>query len=298
MELRIQLGAIGLLLVSIAFAAGPGVDEQARLLERANASYAGRQPLEAVRLYREYLARYPDRADVRVFLGAALLNLDRPKEALEEAQHALTLDKSYSRAYTLEGRIYAGQHDWELARQAFAEALQVNPRDRETWYFSGRAYFDGNRFDKAIEAFQQALAVGPGDSRVYENLGLASEALGRFAEAEQAYQHAIQLSAREYRPYLAYGVFLNKQGRPAQSIEMLQKALSLEPESVDVRFELGKALYESRQLAAAAQVLEPALAISDQCRVHYLLVSVYSQLQKNDDAERQVKALGNCRNEP
>lgn len=288
----IQLGAIGL------FAAGPQLDEQARLLDRANASYAGRRPVEAVRLYREYLARYPDRADVRVFLGAALFNLEKPEEALEETRRALTLDKSYGRAYTLAGRIYAGRHAWELAQQAFAEALRLNPRDRETWYFSGRAYYDDNRFEKAIEAFQRALAVGGRQGRVYENLGLASEALGRFAEAEQAYKRAVQLSAGEYRPYLAYGVFLHKQGRPAQSIEMLEKALSLEPEIVDTRFELGKALYQTGQLAAAARVLEPALAISNQCRVHNLLVSVYSQQKRSEDVDREAKALENCRNEP
>lgn len=298
MGVPIQSGVAGLLLVSIVFAVGPGADEQAGLIERANASYAARRPLEAVQLYREYLARYPDRADVRVFLGAALLNLDKPKEALEETRRALTLDKNYSRAYTLAGRIHAGQHDWEAAEQAFGEALRLSPRDRETWYFWGRAYFDANSFEKAVEAFQRALAVGAGDSRVYENLGLASEALGRFAEAEQAYKRAVQLGAREYRPYLAYGVFLDKQGRPAESIEMLQKALSLEPDNVDVRFELGKALYQSRQLAAAWQVLEPALAISNQCRVHYLLVSVYSQQEKAGEADRHVKALENCRNEP
>ncbi len=288
----IQLGAIGL------FGAGPQPDAQARLLDQANASYAGRHPVEAVRLYREYLARYPDRADVRVFLGAALFNLEKPEEALEETRRALTLDKSYGRAYTLAGRIYADRHAWELAQQAFGEALRLNSRDRETWYFSGRAYYDDNRFEKAIEAFQRALAVGGGQSRVYENLGLASEALGRFAEAEQAYKRAVQLGAGEYRPYLAYGVFLHKQGSPARSIEMLEKALSLEPEIVDTRFELGKALYQSRQLAAAARVLEPALAISNQCRVHNLLVSVYSQLERSEDADREAKALENCRNEP
>ncbi len=297
-----QSGAVGLLLVSLAFAANPaadrGADEQARLLDRANASYADRRPLEAVKLYREYLARYPDRADVRVFLGAALFNLDKPEEALEETRHALTLDKSYSRAYTLAGRIYAGRHDWEMAQQAFAGALRLNPRDRETWYFSGRAYYDENRFEKAVEAFQGALLAGAEDSRVSENLGLADEALGRFPQAEQAYKHAVQLAAGEYRPYLAYGAFLDKQGRPDQSIEMLQKALSLEPAIADTRFELGKALYQTGQLAAAAGVLEPALAISNQCRVHYLLVSVYSQQQKTAEADQQVKALESCRNEP
>lgn len=55
------------LLASVGFGADPPVDEQARLLDQPNASYAARRPLEAVRSYREYLARYPDRADVECF---------------------------------------------------------------------------------------------------------------------------------------------------------------------------------------------------------------------------------------
>ncbi|MDQ6706743.1 MAG: tetratricopeptide repeat protein [Acidobacteriota bacterium] len=291
----VLFGVIGLLLASVGFGADPPVDEQARLLDQANASYAARRPMAAVRSYREYLARYPDRADVRVFLGAALFNLGRPEDALEETRRALRLDSTYSRAYTLAGRIHASRHAWEPAQQAFNEALRLNPGDRETRYFSGRAYYDENRFEKAIESFQRALAPGPGQSRVYENLGLASEALGRFAEAEQAYKRAIELSAGEYRPYLAYGVFLHKQSRTAQSIQVLEQALPLDPESVDTRFELGKALFQSGQLAGAARVLEPALSKSNQCRIHYLLVSVYSQQERSDDADRQAKALETCK---
>ncbi len=289
----VLFGVIGLL-TSVSFGAD-AVIEQARLLDQANANYAARRPLEAIRLYREYLAHYPDRADVRVFLGAALFNLGKPDDALEETRRALILDKRYSRAYTLAGRIQAGRQEWKRAQQAFREALRLNPRDRETWYFSGRAYYEENRFEKAIESFQRALALGPGQSRVYENLGLAFDAIGRFAEAEQAYKRAIELSAGEYRPYLAYGTFLHKQGRTAQSIHMLEKALSLDPESVDTRFELGKALSQSGQLASAARVLEPALAKSNQCRIHYLLVSVYSQQERSEDADRQAKMLENCR---
>jgi tetratricopeptide (TPR) repeat protein len=285
------LGGVGLLLISAALAANPPQDEPARLLERANASYANHQPQEAVRLYREYLAHYPDRADVRVFLGAALFNLDKPEEAFEESRHAITLDKNYARAYTLAGRIHAGRHDWDLAHQAFDDALRLDPRDRETWYFAGRAYYDENRFDKAVETFERALAVGAAPSRVYENLGLSYEALGRFPEAERAYKQAVQLAAGEYRPYLAYGRFLDKQGSTAEAIAMLQEALVLAPRDTDTHFELGKALFQSGQFAAAEQVLEASLALSNQCRVHYLLVNVYSQQQKPNEADQQVRAL-------
>src|SRR5437870_4569097 len=103
----IQFCATGLLLAATICQASQD-DEAAHLLRDANTSYQAHRPAEAVRLYREYLARYPDRADVRVFLGGALFNLDKPDEALEEARLALALDKNYGRAYTLVGLIYAG----------------------------------------------------------------------------------------------------------------------------------------------------------------------------------------------
>ena len=173
-----QLRVIAVLLVSVALGSEQSQNEAARLLGQANASYAARRPQEAIRLFKEYLARYPDRPDVRVFLGAAYLNLGKTEEALQETRRALKLDRSYSLAHTLAGRIYAQRREWDPAHKSFDEALRLNPRDREAWYFSGRAYFDENRFGKAAEALQQCLAVGGAQNRVYENLGLALE-IGR-----------------------------------------------------------------------------------------------------------------------
>jgi tetratricopeptide (TPR) repeat protein len=272
-------------------------DEASRLLEQANASYAARRPAEAVHLYQDYLARFPDRADVRVYLGAALLNLGKTAEALSEARRALQLDRAYGRAYILEGRIYAARRNWEEAQQAFGEAIRWNPGEREAWYFSGRAYYDENRFDKAAQAFERALKVGDGQSRVYDNLGLCYEQLGRFASAERAYRRAIEVGPGEFQPHLDYGVYLHKQGRTAESLKLLERALSFDPENVDARFELGKALNQTGQNAAAARILEPA-AVSNQCRIHYLLLRIYSQLSMSLDVERQAKALETCRNEP
>ena len=59
---------------------------QSQLLEQANSNYRALRSAEAVRLYREYLAQYADRADVRTYLGGALLNLHQLRGALEEAR--------------------------------------------------------------------------------------------------------------------------------------------------------------------------------------------------------------------
>lgn len=271
---------------------------QPDVLERANRSYRERNSEEAVRLYREYLSGNPDRADVRVFLGAALFNLGRAGEALAEAERALALDRRYARAHVLIGRVHSSRNDWRLAQQSFVEALRLDPRDREAWYFSGRAYYEENLFEKSIEALQRVHVLGDEQARVHENLGLAYEALGRLPEAEAAYRRAIALAGEYYRPYHAYGAFLRKQGDSERGVSLLRKALDLNPASAESHFELAKAYLESDQAEPAVRELQAAIGFSNECRFRYLLSKAYSRVGKPEEARRELDSLAGCLTAP
>jgi tetratricopeptide (TPR) repeat protein len=249
-------GCLTLLLgLTGALGCAPGQSSPSRLLEEANSDYRALRSAEAVRLYREYLASYPDRADVRTYLGAALLNMRQLREALVEGKQAIALDDRYARAYTLEGRVYTELHQWDFAKECFGKAIALDPADRETWYFFGRSSYDANRFERAIDAFLKALNLGAEQSRVHENLGLAYEALGQFQDAEKAYRRALELPDKTYRSYLAYGVFLFKQGRTTESLRLLEQAFRLQPDGADVRFEFGRVLYHSGNSAKLLRCL-------------------------------------------
>jgi tetratricopeptide (TPR) repeat protein len=264
-----------------------------RLLAQANAAYGSLRAAEAVGFYRQYLALYPDRADVRVFLGGALLNLGQSQAALDEAQRAIALDNRYAKGYILAGRVCAAREQWDRAQGFFETAQRLDKQDPDAWYFAGRASYDANRFEQAIGAFEQALRAGGEQSRVYENLGLAQDALGQFDAAEKSFRKAVDLAGAAWRPYLAYGAFLFRQGRPTQSLRALRQALALAPAAIDVRFELARVLYHEQSLEEAAQVLEPARP-SRECRVHNLLARIYSAGGKSGPAEAEIKALANC----
>jgi Flp pilus assembly protein TadD len=269
-------------------------DSGERLLAEADAAYRSLRAADAVALYREYLAGHRDRADVRVFLGGALLNLGQLEAALDEANHAIALDRGYAKAYILAGRVSSARERWGPAQEFYQTAERLAPRDPEAWYFSGRAFFDANRFDRAVEAFQQARRFGAEQSRVYENLGLAQEALGDFPAAEKSLRQAVTLAGGASRPYVAYGGFLYRQGRAAESVPPLRQAVALEPASEDARFELARALYQENNLAEASRVLEPALP-AGMCRVRNLMLRIYSASGKTDLAEAQVRAMGDCK---
>ena len=272
-------------------------DSGERLLEQANEAYRSLHSADAVRLYRQYLASHPDRADVRVFLGGALLNLGAWQPAMEEAKRAMALDARYAKGYLLAARVSAAREHWDEAQSFFVTAQQLNPRDPDAWYFSGRAYYEANRFEPAVAAFQEALKTGAEQSRVYENLGLAQDALGQPQAAEKSLHKAVELAGTSWRPYLSYGAFLYRQGRPAESLRVLQRALSLAPEAPEVRFELARVLYHENSLEEAAKVLEPARA-SEECRVHNLLARIYTAAGAGGRADAEVRALGSCKPAP
>ena len=186
---------------------------------------------------------YPDRADVRVYLGGALLNLNQMQEALRRSQRAIALDGRYGKGYILAGRVCAAREQWDRAQEFFTKAQNLDPRDLDAWYFSGRAWYDANRFERAIEAFEQALKLDAEQARIYENLGLAQDALGKFDAAEKSLRKAVELARGACRPYLSYGAFLFRQGRAAEGLPVLRQALAIAPAAVDVRFELARLLY-------------------------------------------------------
>lgn len=276
-----------------AAALAPPQDTPDRLLAAANAAYRSLRAAEAADLYRQYLALYPDRADVRVYFGGALLNLGQLQAAFEQAQRAIEIDRRYAKGYVLAGRVCAAREQWNEAQNYLATARRLDGRDADAWYFSGRAYYDANRFEQAIAVFQQALRIGAVQSRVYENLGLAQDALSQFSAAEESFRKALELANGSWRPYLAYGAFLFRQDRPAESLRVLRQALTLAPAETDVRFELARVLYHENNLAEAAQVLAPAKA-SNQCRIHNLLARIDSVRGESGLAEIEIEAMGNC----
>lgn len=276
-------------LIAIAAFIGTAQDQASRLLNEANRFYRGNRTEEAVRSYREYLALKPDRAEVRVFLGAALLNSNQPAEALEEARRAIALDARSAKAYVLAGRIYADRQQWSIAQEFFAEAIGIDASDRDAWYFSGHAYWQSGQLPEAVHALLNAGS----HSRVRETLGLVYEAAGQFAEADASFRRSVENSGGAYRPRASYGVFLFRQGRLSESIPMLQEAVRLAPDSADIRFELARTLYQSGRLTEAISVL-PDRAPPGQCRIENLRSRLLIQMGQTDQAQRSMAAFQAC----
>ena len=119
-------------------------------------------------------------------------------------------------------------NELETALASFQQAVKLDPRDVDSYYFEGVCYQEMKQFDKAIEVLKQALAIDPLHASAEFALARALQAPGDKDEAKdhfKLFQHLT--STKISAPIgLAYG----EQGHystvtPVEEPEARQKAM-------------------------------------------------------------------------
>ena len=82
---------------------------------------------EAVTLYEELIHQYPDRADLWMLQASAYVGLDQPLKAAENYEVLGRMGKASAPSLHTLGDIYVNASLWDLARRAYAQAVEVDP---------------------------------------------------------------------------------------------------------------------------------------------------------------------------
>ena len=85
----------------------------------------------AVLEYRRALEESRDSVPIMNKLSSALIDLGRNEEALEILKHLKQISSDHPSPYKQLGRIYLKMNDFQKAREAFEEVIQINPFDPE-----------------------------------------------------------------------------------------------------------------------------------------------------------------------
>lgn len=94
----------------------------------------------AVIEYRRALLETQDSIPVMNRLSSALIDIDRDQDALNVLQRILELAPDHPAPYTHLGQIYLRRNDFEQAKTAFEESLQINPFNPEVHIGLAHAY--------------------------------------------------------------------------------------------------------------------------------------------------------------
>ncbi len=173
------------------------LDEGNALVEKGD--YEG-----AIKVFEDFLTKYPEIYQARLNLASACLkkgDLDRA-----EAEFKAVLDKAIPseaeakpdkdtaiRALSGLGELALRKGDFESAQKHFTQALKISPEDEAAAYNVGEIFFSNQKLDEAIQYFEMAVQIKNTWPKPYYRLGLVYLNKGDYAKALENLNKFIEL---------------------------------------------------------------------------------------------------------
>jgi len=182
---------------------------------------------DAAASYREVLKCEPENE-------ASKRNLALCVEKVNEAKKPPKPPPSLLKAIALHKEGKAEEAGKELQR-----GIKSGEPPVELYTAVGHLQFEGGRFDLAAEAYREALKLQPEHKTCHYNLAVCLEKTGRYKDALGSYRKAFEIAPQRIEAGIGAGVTLLHLKRFAEAAEMFETCLKSRPEDATALF--GKA---------------------------------------------------------
>ncbi len=165
-----------------------------KLFDEGNKLIEAGQYDEAIKVFEEFMVKYPQIHQVRLNIGTCYLKKDELDKA--EAEFKIVLEKTIEvygdykkdpaatlRAFSGLGEIYLKRNDLDTARKYFSQALEISPEDEVAAYNVAEILFSHQNIDEAIRYYEMAIKIKKDWSKPYHKLGLAYLNKGDYEQA-------------------------------------------------------------------------------------------------------------------
>jgi predicted Zn-dependent protease len=198
--------------------------EAAEKMRSANALVQADKPEQAIPIYRELVAAFPNLPALRVNLAVALYKAGRYQEASTECQALVERHPELFAAWLFLGasRLKLGQA--ADAVEPLRKAVALQPGDLNARLMLADAVLDQQQFKEAAALYTQAARTTPDSSRAWYGLarsdeGAAGEIFERLEKARPSSAEALALE----------GDFEFARGQMARALRQYREALALRP---------------------------------------------------------------------
>ena len=116
---------------------------------------------EAVEVGRDAVARWPQDAQLRRWLGLAYFKVGQNALALQTLQSAEKLDSAHFNIHFDLALVLLEQNQSSSAADELEKATKLKPSDVLSHVLLGRSYQNSNRTLQAVEQFQSVLRLDP-----------------------------------------------------------------------------------------------------------------------------------------
>jgi len=177
------------------------------------------QPVKAIAMMRQWIAREPNSAEHYYHLSLILTAIGQHDDAINSLREAIQLNPNLAAAHLNLGVLLFGRGDVASAEQSFRNAISAGQDDEGAWRNLGKALRSQDRLDEAVEAFRTALSRNHKSPEAWMMLGSVLRECGQIADAISATRQAVlyRPDYREAHSNLCYLLYFDPAGadRPA-----------------------------------------------------------------------------------
>ncbi len=150
------------------------------------------------------------------------------QKGADAAERALELNPMLAEAYTAQGYVHTWiTYDSAAADQAFARAIELNPRFPTAWQWRGEHLSDRGYAEAGIPYLEKARDLDPLSPIILVDLGEAYNRAGRYAEADSLIASAFELEPNFPPAILSIGSFALRNGDPAGRLAATQRTIAI-----------------------------------------------------------------------
>ncbi len=200
--------------------------------------------------------------NVEFYLGRALLEKGRPKEAVPHLQRAMeAAPRATSIAFYLAQAQLAAGLESETAA-TLARGLERTPDNPDLLEVRGRLLLHQEDLAGARVALERARTLDPRNARIRAELSETFRRLGEAAAAVAEAAEAERLDPKSPEPHVMRGLALASVDRESDAAEAFRAALKLDPDHPQALYYLAAVELNAGHAAAARGLLQRLLTVS------------------------------------
>ena len=232
---------------------------------------------------------HPLTADVLAAYARALAATQQFSRAVAKIKEAIEASPHNAELHDELGSIYAQRKDWPNAKQAFDDALAIDPNLAMAHLHLGLA-LEALQQPGAVEELTRANQLAPQKAIIALELGKALAADGHDDQAIPLLQRAMELDPGSTAATYQLGLAFQRENNVKDALSLLQKAAAAESRNAEILTNYGMALCQAQRAKDAVPILQRAVTLApDSATAHENLAAAYIQLSQFEDAIAQSR---------
>lgn len=204
---------------------------------------------------------------------------------MADANKAIELDAKLGDAYSVRGRVYLSQANFDTAIVEFNQAINLVPNAYLAYFYRGEAYAALGYNNAAVADFTMVIEINPDYTRAYLQRGTVHQALDDFEAALADYNAAIRSDLSFDIAYIQRGLLYSQMDNRPLALEDFSNAIRLNPYSSTAYYHRAEIHRRLGRLDEALNDYGAAIGIDPTLRQAYLArADIYYHRQDYDNA--------------